>query len=72
MCTFDPQFPNYPFPGFFLSVCIINSQFTYNNNYYYTVAIVKKTRKNEQTGLNMDVTLLGKYNSKMGSALWLG
>lgn len=55
MCTFDPKFPNYPFPEFFLSACITNSQFTYNNNYHYTVAIVKQTRKNEQTGLNMDL-----------------
>ena len=64
MCTFDPQFPNYPFPGFFLSVCITNSQFTYNNNYYYTVAIVKETRKNEQAGLNMDVLYWGNITVK--------
>lgn len=38
--------------GLFLSACITKS--SNNNNNYYIVATIKKTRKNEQIGLNMD------------------
>lgn len=52
-------FITYPFVlfgFFFLSVRITNSHNYYN---YCVVAIVKKTRKNQQSGLNMDLLYWG-------------